>query len=118
MKFSGRHGDLPGEQERPQPFEVDVELGLDLSAAGGSDDLAATVDYAVVFSCAQRVVTGRRYHLLERLATAIAEEIAGALGQTQTPPRPRTLTVRVRKLQPPLAGAVRAAEVELNRRWP
>ena len=32
------HGVLPEEQTRPQPFEVDVELTVDLTAAGESDD--------------------------------------------------------------------------------
>ena len=44
----GVHGVLPEEQVRPQPFEVDVELLVDLRAAGASDDLADTVDYGAV----------------------------------------------------------------------
>ena len=34
LRELGVHGVLPEEQTRPQPFEVDVELTVDLAAAG------------------------------------------------------------------------------------
>jgi len=46
MIFHGRHGTLPAERELGQPFVVDIELRLDLQAAGLSDDLTQTVDYS------------------------------------------------------------------------
>jgi len=44
MRLQGRHGALEGEQEQPQPFEVDVVLHADLSLAAEGDELSATVD--------------------------------------------------------------------------
>ena len=41
----GHHGVFAHEKRDGQEFVVDLELGLDLSVAGASDDLAATVDY-------------------------------------------------------------------------
>ena len=73
LRELGVHGVLPEEQSRPQPFEVDVELEVDLEAAGESDDLDDTVDYSAVAEAVSRVVASERYQLLERLATRIAE---------------------------------------------
>ena len=69
LRELGVHGVLPEEQSRPQPFEVDVELEVDLVAAGQSDDLDDTVDYSAVSEAVSRVVKNERYQLLERLAT-------------------------------------------------
>ena len=44
MRFDGRHGVSDEERATPQPFEVDVELYLDLQPAGIDDDLTKTVD--------------------------------------------------------------------------
>ena len=67
----GRHGANPGEQDVAQPFDVDVELELDLSAARASDDLADTVSYADVHAGIVRIVREERFMLLERLGDAI-----------------------------------------------
>ena len=56
LRELGVHGVLPEEQERPQPFEVDLELLVDLAPAGASDELADTVDYGAVCEAVRRVV--------------------------------------------------------------
>src|SRR2546430_13107021 len=94
LRELGVHGVLPEEQGRPQPFEVDVELDVDLTAAGDSDHLDETVDYSAVAEAVSRVVKSERYHLLERLATRIAE-VCGA------DPRVKVATVTVRNRHPP-----------------
>jgi len=75
MRFQGKHGVLPEERESAQPFEVDVELFLDLSAAGRGDDLTKTVDYREVFGIVGEIVEERSFALIE----AVAETIAGRL---------------------------------------
>jgi dihydroneopterin aldolase len=95
LRELGIHGVLPEEQTRPQPFEVDVEMEVDLTKAGTSDDLEDTVDYAAVSEAISRVVKSERYHLLERLATRIGEVC-------RTDDRVRGVTVTVRKLHPPV----------------
>lgn len=109
MRFSGRHGVLPFEAERPQPFEVDVVLELNLAAAGTADDLARTVDYGSIFSAAREVVEGRHVALLETLA----ERIAAAVLAGSAPAG--AVTVRVRKLEAPLPGELAWAGVEVRR---
>ncbi len=108
LRAMGVHGVLPEEQERPQPFEVDLDLQVDLAAAGKSDDLADTVDYGVVAENAIAVVTDERHALLERLAERIA---AVALADA----RVTAATVTVRKLQPPIAAEIDHVAVRITR---
>ena len=44
----GTIGVLPEEQERAQPFEVDITVESDLSKSGQTDSLNDTVNYAEV----------------------------------------------------------------------
>ena len=75
MRFMACHGVLPHEREVPQPFEVDVEMGLDLRAAGESDDLDDTVNYAKVYDVVSTVLTVTRKYLIEALAEEIADDL-------------------------------------------
>lgn len=75
MRFMACHGVLPHEREVPQPFEVDVELGLSLRAAGESDDLGDTVNYAKVYDVVSTVLTVTRKYLIEAIAEEIADDL-------------------------------------------
>ena len=75
MRFMACHGVLPHEREVPQPFEVDVEMGLDLRAAGESDELDDTVNYAKVYDVVSTVLTVTRKYLIEALAEEIADDL-------------------------------------------
>jgi len=108
LRELGVHGVLPEEQSRPQPFEVDVELVVDASNAGGSDRLEDTVDYSAVAEAISRVVASERYALLERLATRIAEVC-------RVDERVLAVTVTVRKLHPPLRAMVEHVAVRIER---
>jgi dihydroneopterin aldolase len=99
LRELGVHGVLPEEQTRPQPFEVDVELTVDLTVAGETDALDDTVDYAAVAEAISRVVRSERYQLLERLATRIAEVC-------RVDERVTSVAVTVRKLHPPVRAMV------------
>ena len=73
IRAYGRHGAYPGEQDRPQAFDITLRLQLDLSAASDSDRLADTIDYAEVHRRVVEVVETRSFDLLERLGAAILE---------------------------------------------
>jgi len=105
----GTHGALPEEQERAQPFEVDLDVEVDLGQAADSDDLADTVDYARAVQRAAAVVTGESFRLLEGLAGAIARAVLADQ-------RARSVTVTVRKLRPPVAADLASVGVRLTRR--
>jgi dihydroneopterin aldolase len=107
LRELGVHGVLPEEQTRPQPFEVDVELTVDLTNAGESDALDDTVDYSAVSEAISRVVKSERYQLLERLATRIAEVCC----QDE---RVTGVAVTVRKLHPPVRAMVDHVAVRIE----
>lgn len=109
MVFEGTHGVLPEEQHTPQPFEVDVELALDLRPAGVEDELARTVDYARVFDVCREIVESTRFDLVEALAEAIAHELLTRF------PAVAEVVVRVRKPRVRLGGQIRSAGVEIRR---
>lgn len=67
------HGVLPSEKQLAQPFSVDIELEVDLAAAGATDDLTESVSYADVARDALAVLQGPSVDLLETLAARIAE---------------------------------------------
>lgn len=71
----GKHGANPGERDRTQPFHLDLDLDIDLTRAGSSDDLADTVDYAKLYDRIVSIVEEHSYALLERLGTAILDEV-------------------------------------------
>jgi len=73
LRVHGHHGVLPAERRDGQDFVVDAALSLDLRAAGGSDDLADTVDYGALAQALAEVVEGEPLDLLEALAGRLAE---------------------------------------------
>lgn len=99
---------MPQERELGQPFVVDVELNFDLSAAGKTDDLSRTVDYARVYAEVEAVVTGDPCRLLEALAEKIAAKVLRVFPVKQ-------VTVRVKKPRAPLPGIFSYVAVEITR---
>jgi dihydroneopterin aldolase len=109
MRFEGRHGATAEEREWPQLIELDVELWLDLSLAGRSDELAATVDYGPVIELCRDIVERRSFRLLEAIAEAAAAAILGATAA-------EAVVVRVRKPAVPIDADLEFAGVEIRRR--
>lgn len=67
-------GVYPEERRSFRTLEADVRLSADLRAAGRSDDLADTVDYAALAQRLRAVAAASRFRLLEALAEALAAE--------------------------------------------
>jgi dihydroneopterin aldolase len=109
LRVVGTHGVLPEERSRAQPFELDLDLEVDLGAAGASDDLDDTVDYGAVAETAARVVGQESFKLLEALAARVADALLADA-------RVRAVTVGVRKLRPPVPVDLGSAGVRLTRR--
>ncbi len=108
LRLLGVHGLLPDERNRPQPFEIDLDLVVDMAAAAASDDLADTVDYGAVIDATAAVVAGAPHDLLESLAGAIADAVLVDAQVT-------AVTVAVRKLRPPVPHDVASTGVRLTR---
>ena len=109
MVFRGRHGVHPAERELGQRFEVDVELGLELTRAMVSDALRDSVDYSRAFALVREEVEEHQYQLIEGLAGAIVRRLMAELPIV-------SVLVRVRKPQVPIHGVLSYAAVEIYRR--
>ena len=106
--FYAYHGVATDEQNLGGKFEVDVELQADLSEAIAHDSLKQTIDYEAVYVLIQKIITAKKYYLLEALANTIAKGILSEF------PSSEVVTVRVRKPHPPVKGVVDYVEVEVS----
>ena len=109
LRAMGTHGVLPEEQARAQPFEVDLEVWVDLRQAAASDSLGDTVDYGALAELAASTVAGRRFGLLEALAEGIARALLAYDDRIEG------VGVVVRKLRPPVACDVGDVGVRVTR---
>jgi dihydroneopterin aldolase len=107
MSFYGYHGETQAERTLGNRFHVDVEIRIDLSVAGRTDNIADTLDYAHVFELVRGVVEDQQFSLIEALAARIAETLL-------VQPRIGSVKVRVGK-QPPIAGAIDRCWVIIER---
>lgn len=108
IRAVGFCGALPEEQERPQPFEVDLAVQADLRPAGTSDDLANTIDYGALGEAVVGVITQNRFVLIERMAEVIAEHVL-------EDERVQSVTVTVKKLRPPVPFEMETSAVRITR---
>ena len=109
MRFYGRHGCLPAELELGQWFELDMEIGLDLSRAGASDALQDTLDYAALYAQVKALMEGPSFALIEALAAQLVE-VAFSFDLAES------VKVLLKKPQAPLGGPLDYAAVEIERR--
>lgn len=108
MRFEATHGYYDHEQRTKQPFEVDVELQLNLQPSGIDDDLEKTVDYARVYAIVGQVVESTSFRLLEALAEAISHEVLASFIVDE-------VGIRIRKPEVDLGGPLDYAAVEIWR---
>jgi len=108
LKFFAYHGALREEKVLGQTFLVDIDLYKDLSKAGNSDQVEDTINYAEVYARIKTIVKMERYHLIERLAERIAEDILQEFPC-------EALRVVVHKPQAPIPGIFEDAFVEIYR---
>ena len=109
LRVLGTIGALPEEQQRAQPFEVDLDVHADLAPAGQTDALTDTLDYGRLVAAAHAVVADERHQLLERVAERIAEAVLAV------DPRATAVRVTVRKLRPPVPYDLATAAVTIMR---
>jgi 7,8-dihydroneopterin aldolase/epimerase/oxygenase len=112
LRVLARVGVLPQEKASDQPLELDLDLVVDLSAAGASDALADTVDYGAVCDAAVAAVRAGHVELLERLAAAVVESVLAADA------RIAGVELAVRKLRPPVPHDLASSGVRIVRSRP
>lgn len=96
------------ERRHPQDCLVDIELGTDLSRPTQTDDLHDSIDYAQVFALVQGLAHEEEFALLEKFAGRLEGELRRSC-------RFEDLTIRVKKLHPPLPGKLDYAGIEIRR---
>ncbi len=109
LRFFGRHGVHEWERDNGQPFEVDLEVEMDLARPGRTDRVEDGLDYTVLHAAAREVVEGPPRRLMETLAEDIAARVL-------LHPPVRAVTVRVRKPHAGLPGLAGTVQVEIHRR--
>ena len=109
IQFHGYHGVAEAERQLGQKYEIDLELMTELSAAGKTDDLAHTIDYAQVVQLVVEIGTQQSFQLFEALAETIA---AAILARFQI----EEVRVAVKKLSPPIEPTLTYAGVEIYRK--
>jgi 7,8-dihydroneopterin aldolase/epimerase/oxygenase len=108
LRFYASHGVFSEEKNRKQPFEVDVDISLDLSHPANTDNIEDTLDYTAVAATVRDVVEGPQCNLLEKLAGTIIDRltllVCGGM-----------ITVRIRKPEARLGVPTGRVEIELTR---
>jgi len=98
-------GVLDKERRRPQPLAFDLDVHRSFREAAKDDDLNETTNYAAILTLTARVAVEGRFLLLETLATRVGEHILAL------DPAIKSVTVGVRKLQPPVKEDVASVGV-------
>jgi dihydroneopterin aldolase len=101
-------GVLPEERVRRQPFELDLDVFVDLTRAGSTDDLEHTVDYGALCASLAELARDEQYGLLERFAARAADVVLAT-------PLVTAVTVRIRKLRPPVPEHLESSGVRIHR---
>ena len=103
------------ERAKPQRLLVTVDMEYDFSAAAVSDSITRTVDYSRVAGRILKYGEGRKWKLIEKLASDLADMILSRFN-------PQGVTVEVKKFPIPQARYVsvslskrRAATGKVNR---
>jgi dihydroneopterin aldolase len=108
IRVFAHHGVYEEEKERGQIFLIDVHLRMDLSAAGVTDDLTATIHYGELADAINRRASSERWDLIERVAERTAELVLDD-------PRVDEVTVTVHKPEVTLPTPVESVSVSVTR---
>ncbi len=109
LSFYGYHGNSAAEKETGRMFEIDCELEIDLAEAGHSDQLKDTIDYSAVYATIKDIAVNKSFALLEGLASELTTLLLDKFPVYR-------VTLKVRKLHPPIDGNIKYIEVEITTR--
>ncbi|WP_042147435.1 dihydroneopterin aldolase [Paucisalibacillus sp. EB02] len=109
MQFYGFHGLLPEENKLGQRFNVDLELFLDTSNAGLSDNMHDSIDYSQAYQHVKKIVEGDAKNLIEAVTETIASDLLASFELL------KACRVKVIKPDPPIPGHYKSVAVEIYR---
>jgi len=96
------------ERRMRRPVTLDLEVGVDLAAAGRSDHIRNTIHYKHIFEIVEDVAGNQEHRLVEALGERIASAVLAKFDA-------EWITVTVRKPKP-IAGVLDYAGVRITRR--
>jgi dihydroneopterin aldolase len=109
MEFYAFHGHFREEQIVGNRFLVDLELESNLEIPAESDQLKDAVNYHRAYQIIRKEMSSRKSNLLEnigkRILDALYEELPGV----------EKITVRIRKMHPPMGGPIKSVGVTMIR---
>lgn len=106
--FYAYHGVSDGEQELGAQYEIDVDILCDLAIPAGTDHLKDAINYEALYARVRNIVMNNRFRLMESIASRVIDDAFDGF------PAALEITVCIRKLNPPVNGVVRTAEVALS----
>jgi dihydroneopterin aldolase len=101
-------GVTAAERRMRRPVTLDIELEVDLAAAGRSDHIRHTVHYKRVFEVVEDVAANQEHRLVEALGQRIADAVLGKFAGVEA------ITVTVRKPKP-ISGVLEYAGIQIRR---
>lgn len=107
IRLYGFHGYYEEEETLGREFILDVQVHADIEEAAEEDELSNSVNYETLYHICQAEFR-EPVKLLETLANRILDRINRQFDNI------KGVKVKVRKMNPPLAGRVDAASVEVR----
>jgi 7,8-dihydroneopterin aldolase/epimerase/oxygenase len=106
LQYHGRHGWYDQEKVDGNHFEVDIDVH---GRFRGVTQLDQVADYEAMDKEIRAIMEGRSIDLIETLCENIGETL-----RTKLPEGSKTLTVRVRKVPPPIETPSAYAEIQMS----
>lgn len=101
-------GELPEEKTRRQPFDIDIEMKVDIEKAATSDNLDDTVDYAWVLEEVNKHFADIKIDLIEKMAQMVADIV---LSNKQV----QEAKITIKKLQSPVSYQMNYTGISITR---
>lgn len=108
LEFRGRCGVTAEERAKPQPLAIDIEMDAPLDAAGRSDNLADTIDYAKIARRLVEIGTTQEACLLETMAERFLAMLFADFPITRA-------NLWLRKLHAPISQVTRSVGIRIDR---
>jgi dihydroneopterin aldolase len=109
MEFHAFHGCLEHEQQLGNTFVVSVNMELDTTHPGKTDELEHTLNYQLVYDAVKGQME-MSSKLIEHVGQRILDSLLNDF------PQIRSLDVKLSKLNPPLGGKVDRVTIELSKK--
>ena len=109
MEFYAFHGHYREEQIVGNRFLVDLEIKTNLNVPAETDQLIDAVNYQQAYQIIKQEMRRKKSNLLENIAKRILDALYDHMSGIEK------VTVRIRKMNPPMGGPIRSVGVTLSR---